>query len=83
MKIVQSTIFSEMDAEGLKEIAQLLNGLSSQDFTDLAESVLGYNKSFATGKTFYILRESRIEMRESRLENCAEHNFRYEGSGTV
>ncbi len=44
MKIVQSTIFSEMDAEGLKEIAQLLNGLSSQDFTDLAESVLGYTK---------------------------------------
>ncbi len=44
MKIVQSTIFSEMDAEGLKEIAQLLNGLSSQDFTDLAESVLGYLK---------------------------------------
>ena len=35
---------NEMDAEGLKEIAQLLNGLSSQDFTDLAESVLGYIK---------------------------------------
>ncbi len=35
---------NEMDAEGLKEIAQLLNGLSSQDFTDLAESVLGYLK---------------------------------------
>ncbi len=33
-----------MNAEGLKEIAQLLNGLSSQDFTDLAESVLGYLK---------------------------------------
>ncbi len=35
---------NEMDTEGLKEIAQLLNGLSSQDFTDLAESVLGYIK---------------------------------------
>ncbi|MGI9255529.1 MAG: hypothetical protein ACR2PY_01185, partial [Salinispira sp.] len=35
---------NEMNAEGLKEIAQLLNGLSSQDFTDLAESVLGYIK---------------------------------------
>ncbi len=35
---------NEMDVEGLKEIAQLLNGLSSQDFTDLAESVLGYIK---------------------------------------
>ncbi len=35
---------NKMDAEGLKEIAQLLNGLSSQDFTDLAESVLGYLK---------------------------------------
>ncbi len=35
---------NEMNAEGLKEIAQLLNGLSSQDFTDLAESVLGYLK---------------------------------------
>ena len=35
---------NEMNAEGLKEIAQLLNGLSSQDFADLAESVLGYLK---------------------------------------
>ena len=35
---------NEMNAEGLKEIAQLLNDLSSQDFTDLAESVLGYIK---------------------------------------
>ncbi|MGI9256204.1 MAG: Rpn family recombination-promoting nuclease/putative transposase, partial [Salinispira sp.] len=35
---------NEIDTEGLKEIAQLLNGLSSQDFTDLAESVLGYLK---------------------------------------
>ncbi len=71
-----------MDAEGLKEIAQLLNGLSSQDFTDLAESVLGYIKdidpklyeqfekidrelfprqSFATGKTFYKMRECQAQ----------------------
>ncbi len=52
MKIVQSTIFSEMDAEGLKEIAQLLNGLSSQDFTDLAESVLGYLKDLGLYEQF-------------------------------
>ena len=45
MKIVQSTIFSEMDAEGLKEIAQLLNGLSSHEFNCLAEGVLGYMKN--------------------------------------
>ena len=79
----RKALFSEMDAEELKEIARLLNGLSSHEFNCLAESVLGYNKSFATGKTFYILRESRIEMRESRLENCAEHNFRYEKFRTV
>ena len=71
---------NEMNAEGLKEIAQLLNGLSSQDFTDLAESVLGYLKdlglyeqfekidrelyprqSFATGKTFYKMRECQAQ----------------------
>ncbi len=41
-----------MDAEGLKEIAQLLNGLSSQDFTDLAESVLGYLKDLGLYEQF-------------------------------
>ncbi len=41
-----------MDAEGLKEIAQLLNDLSSQDFTDLAESVLGYLKDLGLYKQF-------------------------------
>ncbi len=43
---------NEMDAEGLKEIAQLLNGLSSQDFTDLAESVLGYLKDLGLYEQF-------------------------------
>ncbi len=41
-----------MDTEGLKEIAQLLNGLSSQDFTDLAESVLGYLKDLGLYEQF-------------------------------
>ncbi len=41
-----------MDTEGLKEIAQLLNGLSSQDFTDLAESVLGYMKNLGLYEQF-------------------------------
>ncbi len=43
---------NEMDAEGLKEVAQLLNGLSSQDFTDLAESVLGYMKDLGLYEQF-------------------------------
>ncbi|MGI9256461.1 MAG: hypothetical protein ACR2PY_05950, partial [Salinispira sp.] len=43
---------NEMNAEGLKEIAQLLNGLSSQDFTDLAESVLGYLKDLGLYEQF-------------------------------
>ncbi len=43
---------NEIDAEGLKEIAQLLNGLSSQDFTDLAESVLGYLKDLGLYEQF-------------------------------
>ncbi len=43
---------NEMDTEGLKEIAQLLNGLSSQDFTDLAESVLGYLKDLGLYEQF-------------------------------
>ncbi len=43
---------NKMDAEGLKEIAQLLNGLSSQDFTDLAESVLGYLKDLGLYEQF-------------------------------
>ncbi len=69
-----------MDAEGLKEIAQLLNGLSSHEFNCLAEGVLGYMKnlglyeqfekidrklypgqSFATGKTFYKMRECQAQ----------------------
>ncbi|MGI9256454.1 MAG: hypothetical protein ACR2PY_05915, partial [Salinispira sp.] len=43
---------NEMDAEGLKEIAQLLNGLSSQDFHNLAESVLGYLKDLGLYEQF-------------------------------
>ncbi len=43
---------NEMNVEGLKEIAQLLNGLSSQDFTDLAESVLGYLKDLGLYEQF-------------------------------
>ncbi len=43
---------NEMNDEGLKEIAQLLNGLSSQDFTDLAESVLGYMKELGLYEQF-------------------------------
>ncbi len=41
-----------MNVEGLKEIARLLNGLSSQDFTDLAESVLGYLKDLGLYEQF-------------------------------
>ncbi len=43
---------NEMDAEGLKEIAQLLNGLSSHEFNCLAEGVLGYMKNLGLYEQF-------------------------------
>ncbi len=43
---------NEMDAEGLKEVARLLNGLSSHEFNCLAEGVLGYMKNLGLYEQF-------------------------------